>query len=63
MFLMLSSINWPNFIAWLPLDLEILKNMSIAIVYYPGCDVIDIEIDIESNQAAFLHDQKIKTKI
>ena len=27
MFLMLYSINWPNFIVWLPLLLEILGNM------------------------------------
>ena len=33
MFLMLHSINQPNFIAWLPLLLEILVNMCIAIVY------------------------------
>ena len=32
MFLMLYSINWPNFIAWLPLLLEILGNMCIVIV-------------------------------
>ena len=32
MFLMLYSINWPNFIVWLPLLLEILGNMCIAIV-------------------------------
>ena len=32
MFLMLFSINWPNFIAWLPLRLDILTNMSITIV-------------------------------
>ena len=32
MFLMLCSINWPNFIALLPLLLEILVNMCIAIV-------------------------------
>ena len=31
MFLMLYSINWPNFIVWLPLVLEILGNMCIAI--------------------------------
>ena len=28
---LLYSINWPNFIAWLPLLLEILGNMCIAI--------------------------------
>ena len=36
MFLMLCSINWPNFIAWLPLLVEIL----------PGCDVISSEISL-----------------
>ena len=32
MFLILYCINWPNFIVWLPLLLEILNNMCIAIV-------------------------------
>ena len=32
MFLILYSVNWPNFIVWLPLLLEILGNMCIAIV-------------------------------
>ena len=32
MFLILYSINWPNFIARLPLLLEILGNMCIEIV-------------------------------
>ena len=32
MFPMLYSINWPNFIIWLPLHLEILGNTCIAIV-------------------------------
>ena len=32
MFLMLYSINWPNIISWLPLLLEILSNMCVAIV-------------------------------
>ena len=31
-FLKLYSINLPNFIAWLPLLLEILDNMCIAMV-------------------------------
>ena len=39
-------INWPNFIAWLPLLLEILGYMCIAIVCYPGCDIIDFEINL-----------------
>ena len=46
MFLMLYSINWPNFIAWLPLLLEILVNMCIAIVCWPGCDAIDFKINL-----------------
>ena len=32
MFLMLYSINWPNFIVWFTLLLEILDNMCIVIV-------------------------------
>ena len=32
MLLMLHSNNWPIFVAWLPLLLEILRNMCIAIV-------------------------------
>ena len=32
-FLMLYSINWLNFILWLPLLLEILGNMCIAIIF------------------------------
>ena len=31
---------------WLSLLLEILGNMSIEIVYYPGCDVMDFEINL-----------------
>ena len=42
-FLMLYSINWSNFIIWLPLLLEILGNKCIAIVCFPGCDVINFE--------------------
>ena len=43
MFLMLHFSNWPNFIARLPLLLEILGNMCITIVN-PCCDVIKFEI-------------------
>ena len=46
MFLMLYSINWPNFIVWLSLLLEILGNMCIAIVCWPGCDVINFKINL-----------------
>ena len=63
MFLMLHSINWPNFIAKLPLLLEILGNMCIAIVCYPGCDVMDFEINfVFLIEPFFLHDQKAMTK-
>ena len=58
MFLMLFSINWPSVIAWLNLLLEILDNICIAIVSFPGCDVIIFEINL-----IFLHDQKVRLKI
>ena len=46
MFLMLQSINWPNFIAWLSLLLEVLVNMCIKIVCEPGYDVIKFGINL-----------------
>ena len=45
-FLVLHSINWPNLIAWLPLLLEILGNMCITIVCFPGCYLINFEINL-----------------
>ena len=42
-FHMLYSINWPNFIVWLSVHLEILGNMFIAIVCFSACDVINFE--------------------
>ena len=64
MFLMLYSINLPNFIAWLPLLLDILGNICIAIVFKPGCDVMDFEINFTFLiEPFFLHDQKVMTKI
>ena len=63
MLLMLYSTNWPNFIAWLPLLLEILGNMCIAIVY-PGCDVMDFEINlIFLIEPFFLYDQKSRQNL
>ena len=63
MFLMLYSINKPNFIAWFPLLLEILGNMCIAIVCEPGCDVMNSDINlIFLIESLFLHDQKFMTK-
>ena len=46
MFLMLYSINRPNFVVCLPLLFEILDNMCIAIAYFPGCDVINLKINL-----------------
>ena len=63
MSLMLHSISWPNFIAWFPLLFEILGNMCIAIVCYPGCEVMDFEINfIFLIEPFFVHDQKAMTK-
>ena len=45
-FLMFYSINWPNFIVLSPLLLEILGNLSNAIVCFPGCDVINFETNL-----------------
>ena len=42
MFLMLHSINWPNFIVWFLLLLEICALQFC----YSGCDVIKFEINI-----------------
>ena len=59
-FLLLYSINWPNFIVWFPLLREILRNMCNVTV----CDVINFEINLYvSNQAVFIHGQKVSTKI
>ena len=46
MFLMLYSINWSNFIVWLPFLIKILGNMCIAIICFPGYDVINFEINV-----------------
>ena len=46
MFFMLYSINWPKFIARLPLLLEILGSRYMAIICYPCCDVMDFEINL-----------------
>ena len=46
MFLMLDSVNWPNFIVGLPLLLEILGTMCITVVCLPGCDIINFELTL-----------------
>ena len=64
MFLMLYSINWPDFIAWLPLLL--LRYWAICVLQLfvtLGCDVMDFEIKlIFIIKPFFLHDQKVMTK-
>ena len=40
------SKKLPNSIAWLPLILEIMSNMFIVIVCFPGFDVINFEINL-----------------
>ena len=62
-FLLLYSINWPNFIVWLPLSCEILGNMRIAIACKPSCDVLNFEVSlIFLIKPFFRHDQKVVTK-
>ena len=51
-----------TFIVWLPLLCEILSNMCIVIVSFPGRDVIVLKVTLSFNQL-FLHDQNIKTNI
>ena len=62
-FILLYSINWPNFVVWLPLRCEILGNMCIAIVCKPGCDVMNFDANlIFLIKPVFLHDQKVVIK-
>ena len=63
LFLFLYSINWHNFIVWLPLFCGILGNMCIKIFYKPGCDIINFAVKlIFLSKPFFLHDQKAVTK-
>ena len=62
-FLLLYSINWQNFIVWLPLICEILDNMCIAIVCKPGFDLMNFEFNLFFPiKAFFLFDQNVVTK-
>ena len=62
-FILLCSINWPNFIVWLPLFCEILGSMCIEIVSKPGCDVMNFEVNfIFLIKLFFLHDQNVVTE-
>ena len=57
-FFILYSINWPNFIAWLPLFLEVLGNMCIDIICCPVCDVINFENNHSFHIKSFFHPTK-----
>ena len=46
MSLMLHSINWSNFIVWLPLLLDMFTSQYMYYNCFPGCDVINFEINI-----------------
>ena len=59
---LLYSINWPYFIEWFPLLLEILDNMCIAIACQPGCDVINFEINLVFLTKLFYYMTKCKDK-
>ena len=54
-FLMLYYINCPTFIVWLPLLLEVLGNICVAIVCFPGCDVINLKINLIYRIKPFLY--------
>ena len=50
--------------AWLPLLRDILGNMCIAFVCYPGCGVMNFEINlIFLIVPFFLHDRKVMKNI
>ena len=46
-FLTLYFIDWPNFIAWLPLALEMLVNKCSVIICLPVCEVIIFKINLK----------------
>ena len=61
-FFLIWSINWQSFIVWLLFLPEILGNMCIAIVCKPGCEVMNLEMNLFQIKAFFLHDQKVMIK-
>ena len=62
MFLMLYSINWPNFIVWLSLLLAILGSVYCnCLLTRLGCQKFWNWLDL-SNQVVFIHEQKVRTK-
>ena len=61
--LMLNFINWPSFLIWFPLLLQILGNVCIAIIFFSGCDVIDFQSNHTPLIKPLFYDEKFKTKI
>ena len=61
-FLLLYSINWPNFIVWLHLLCEILGNMCIAIVCKPGCDIMNFGVNLIFLIKPFFRHDPVMTK-
>ena len=62
-FFLLCSINWPDFIVWLPLLCEILGNICIRINCKPRCDVLNFEVNLVFLiKLFFLHDENVVTK-
>ena len=63
MWLMLYSINWPNFNVSLPSVFGILGNVCIAIVCFPSSDAVNFEINlIFLIKPFFYKTKKTKTK-
>ena len=63
-FLLVYSINWPNFLVWLPLLCEILGNMCIASICISCCEAMNFEVNLMFLiKLFFLHNQKVMTKI
>ena len=57
------SIIWPDFIVWLPLPLEILNNLCIAIISFQVCYIINFEINFSFLIKPFSYmTKKVRTK-
>ena len=64
LFLILYSINWPNFIDWLPLLLEILGKVYIAIICFLVCDIKNFKVNLNFLIKSFSYiTKKAKAKI
>ena len=62
--LKLYSINWPNFIVWLSLLLEIFGNISTVVICFPINDVLNFELTLLFKSSHFTAwPQNSETKI